>query len=76
MTKQKEQLIREIIKYFPYAMIGTLEQDFVLALTEMMDGQLANTQMVKQRSPHLFENSWPQVFRFIFKLVDDSYGIL
>ena len=24
-------------------MLGTLERDFVVALTEMMDGQLANT---------------------------------
>ena len=45
-------------------MLGTLERDFVVALTEMMDGQLANIQMKKQRSPLLCENSRPQVFRF------------
>ena len=43
-------MIREMILY---AMIGTSERDFVIALTEMMDSQLANMQMKKQRSPHL-----------------------
>ena len=38
-------------------MIGTLERNFVVTLTEMMDCQVADIQMKKQRSPHLCENS-------------------
>ena len=40
-------------------MIGTSEREFIEALTEMMDGQLANIQMKKQRISDL-------VFKFIF----------
>ena len=47
-------MIRKMKIYFPYAMIGTLGRDFVVALTEMMDGQLANIQMKKQHSPIKF----------------------
>ena len=54
--KSKGKTIREMINILS-AIIGTLERDFVLALTEMLEGQLANIQMKKQRSPHLIEKS-------------------